>query len=140
VQSPLLASVVLERSELGRMMRMLRREGVRVSVYGDDIVVSDDNLERLTTAFALLERAAERAFFPLAEGKKQPPGPQITAFNLAVSYGRVEIAADRMEAYAAQVGQNGDCASSNDIIDYVAQVNASQAEELRALLRRQVAA
>jgi hypothetical protein len=62
VQSPILASLCLSKSALGRCLREApRRFGVKVSVYVDDIILSSNDESRLTEAIQNVESAANRS-------------------------------------------------------------------------------
>ncbi|MBN6100570.1 hypothetical protein JR064_00105 [Xanthomonas sp. CFBP 8703] len=70
VQSPMLASLALDRSRVGRFLRQCESsEHLTVSVYMDDIVLSSNDEGRLTAAVAELGQLATDAGLPLSPGK-----------------------------------------------------------------------
>lgn len=105
VQSPMLASLVLDQSRLGRFLRQCESsKDLTVSVYVDDILLSSDDEERLRVAAVELERLATDAALPLSVGKTRGPASSVTAFNVDLSRGSMSLTSDRIlrfkEAYA----------------------------------------
>jgi len=82
-QSPLLASLALHKSALGRYLDELH-EGrqVVVTVYVDDIIVSGTNGAHLSALLMTLKERAARSRFLLNEEKEQGPASSISAFNI----------------------------------------------------------
>lgn len=72
VQSPIIASICLSKSALGRYLsRLKHRKGLAVSVYMDDILVSGDNPEELLQEMAKIKAASEKSELPLNEKNKK---------------------------------------------------------------------
>lgn len=70
-QSPLLASIDLDMSLLGRLLIQLQREGLTLSVYVDDIIVSSDHKDPVQTALSAIIEAARESNYVLNESR--PP-------------------------------------------------------------------
>lgn len=85
VQSPLIASVCLYKSALGRCLRDLQKTGVTVSIYVDDLILSTADLQVVQQALVAVKRAAERAEFRLNPAKEEGPAEKVTAFNIAIA-------------------------------------------------------
>ncbi len=129
VQSPLLASLVLAHSALGTRLARLRHDGLRVSVYVDDLTISSDDEASLTEAVNTLQVAADTSNFEFNDAKTQGPAPEVTSFNISFGSGRMEIIADRMAEFEVAI-RNGSEWAIGGILGYVGAVNELQAEEL----------
>src|SRR5262249_22936156 len=83
VQSPLLASLCLRESALGRFLERVHKKGdVKVSVYVDDIVLSSSDPRGLgAELIEALRASAKRSRFSFGVAKAQGPGIAIEAFN-----------------------------------------------------------
>ena len=102
VQSPIIASVCLSKSALGRyLFRLEQRSGFAVSVYMDDILVSSDDIEELRLVLVEIEAAAEKSALPLNGKKQEGPSACVTAFNIQLSHCLLEITEDRLEEFAS---------------------------------------
>lgn len=127
VQSPILASIVLNRSALGKMIRALRQTGVYISVFMDDILVSHpDNVDAVSNAIELLEGAANEARFTLSQAKRQGPAAEISAFNITLAHESLMINPDRLEDFEQRIRVMGRCPSTDGILGYVRAVNGEQ--------------
>jgi hypothetical protein len=102
VQSPLLASLVLDRSALGRQLRQIRKSGANVSVYVDDILVSAEANSTVKNASDGLRNAATASNLPLNEAKSQlQPKGAAEAFNLHIGGGELRVNGERMTRFRA---------------------------------------
>ena len=135
VQSPILASLVLDKSALGKAMRQVAQRDLRLSVFMDDIILSHrDSSEVLLEACATLQAASEDARLHFSEAKQQGPAEKIIAFNIKLSHELLEITADRFALFEQHVMQFGDCPSTDGVLGYVEAVNQTQLERLEQLL------
>ena len=126
-----MASLALDKSRLGKELRQLRKEGVRVSVFVDDILLSHDGDKlRLEEASDRVLEAAQTAHFLIPDTKIQRPGSCITAFNIAVNSGSMNITSERIGRFLDQLAFSRGSPRERAIIGYVASVNATQAAEL----------
>jgi Reverse transcriptase (RNA-dependent DNA polymerase) len=128
VQSPLLASLALDKSELGRCLNRLDRRGVRVTVYVDDIIVSCNDKEEVREALLSIRAAATESHFPINEVKSAGPLRSLHAFNVELRAGELEILADRFDEMCEVVLQNGPGPISTGILTYVQSISQSQAD------------
>lgn len=134
VQSPILASLALHYSALGRKLQAVARSNsTRVSSYMDDIILSDVDEETLLSARSELIDAAHMSGFEINRKKSQCTGPSITAFNIVLSRGSMLVTDDRMTRFEDNVLQLDDLAV-RAIFSYVGGVNPMQQESLRRLL------
>jgi hypothetical protein len=94
VQSPILASLVLSRSPLGDVLRAIS-DDVTVTVYLDDIAISSDDPERLSSCFDRIMATIEPAGFEVNGAKVAAPAADMTLFNCEVSTGRIAVSDER---------------------------------------------
>jgi reverse transcriptase-like protein len=134
VQSPLLASVALDRSALGNEIGKLARSNtVTVSVYMDDIILSGHDLDRVDQAQNALIKAAHQARFCVNVDKTQKPGPTAVVFNLLLSQASTLVTVERLSRFEQQI-LLADRARRNGIVSYVESVSPVQAAALKAVL------
>lgn len=130
VQSPALASLALDRSALGRGMKVLARSNhTRLSCYVDDVVLSGVEEEAVENGRLVLIEAAGLSGFVINATKSQLPGAQITAFNVVLSNGEMAITDDRMHEFEGDLIRATSSAAAA-IIAYVRSVNPLQADRL----------
>lgn len=131
VTSPLLASLCLCQSALGRCLRELTpKHGVTVSVYVDDIVLSSNSQRGLEAALADIEVAAARSRFRLSDVKREGPANVITAFNVELANGSLAIMPERFSRFVEDYGAAPSDAVREGIVGYVRTVNEAQARSL----------
>jgi len=127
VQSPIIASICLHKSALGRCLSLLQKSGTRVSVYVDDLIISSDTLEVAVEALTAIKHSAERSGFELNHEKEEGPAPKITAFNLDLSKNRLAVEPNRLKEFSeAFLGATSEH-QQRGIIGYVESVNSDQA-------------
>ncbi|CAN5297516.1 hypothetical protein BH09PSE2_BH09PSE2_10280 [soil metagenome] len=100
VQSPILASLVLSESDLGRKLRNLP-ETVVVGVYLDDISVSSDDETLLVETFEQIVALVEPSGFLINLDKTEPPASNISLFNCDLRMGYCSVTNERIAAFAA---------------------------------------
>lgn len=127
VQSQIIAAVCLAESALGIYLdKLALNKAVALTVYVDDIIVSTSDAVLLDQVLQDIEAAANRACFVLNADKQDGPGAGITAFNIVLAKGSLEVEADRLnkfkEAIVAATSEN----QRAGIKSYVASVNAAQ--------------
>lgn len=133
VQSPLLASIALAESYLGRQLAGLRRKGVKVSLYVDDLVLSHvDDEATLSEAVDTLVEAATISGFLVNGAKLQRPSRTVVAFNIRLSHGRLELMPDRLLDFRQRLAGSGPDASAMATISYVDMIDVRQGDILRA--------
>jgi hypothetical protein len=133
VQSPILASLCLFHSALGRCIVELPQElGVLVSVYMDDIIVSAADNSVLVDAVKLLDESAARSGFPIHPDKREDPGPKITAFNIGLAHQSLRIEDERWNSFVNDFQGSDNEFVRKGIQSYVRSVNLDQANKLGA--------
>ncbi len=130
VQSPILASLALDRSALGRAMKTVARSNhTRLSCYVDDVVLSGIEEEAIESSRLALIEAAQTSGFALNDDKSQRPGREVTAFNIVLSNGALAVTQRRMQEFEDDILASGALVVAG-IIGYVYSVNRAQAAEL----------
>lgn len=95
VQSPLIASICLQKSALGTCLNRIKSQGITVSIYVDDIVISGPDGNDLLPLLSEIKQAAKRAGFSLNASKEEGPSERISAFNIELSHQSLVIRHDR---------------------------------------------
>lgn len=127
VQSPIIASLCLDKSALGTYLKNLsKRTDIIVSVYVDDIIISAKNQSDLTDILKYIKLTADRAGFHLNEKKEEGPSIKITAFNIDLSEGSVLITTERMLQLKESFELSESEHKKNGILGYVKSVNEFQ--------------
>lgn len=136
IQSALLATLCLEHSHIGRVLRDLDKSSLTLSVYMDDIIASGDAaMERdVKMAFTQLEHAFDRSPYMINRIKTQPPGREICVFNALLSHHSIQVHHDRMEKFKEALIANENRHSVFAILRYVGVLNPAQEKELEAYL------
>jgi Reverse transcriptase (RNA-dependent DNA polymerase) len=101
VQSPLLASLVLMKSDVTDAIERAVANGVRISVYLDDFIGSHDDGELLREAYIDIRNTCVAAGLVPNPMKLVPPATAITAFNCDMAHGSALVRADRIAKYMA---------------------------------------
>lgn len=108
-QSPLLATLALERSQLGLAFKTVTEtKPVLLSVYMDDIVLSGDDRAQVSSASASLLSAAEIAGFPLSVEKMAVAVESVEVFNCDLAEHEIILRDDRMRKFVEQYGTTTD--------------------------------
>jgi len=131
VQSPLIASVCLYKSALGRRLRDLQKEGLTVSIYVDDLILSANDPQGVHEALVAVKHAADRSGFRLNSDKEEGPAEKITAFNIDLSTKYMAIEPERLAALVEAFQAAESSHQQRGIIGYVASVSPEQAEEMQ---------
>lgn len=120
VQSPILATLVLANSEVGRTLSRLAAD-LTVAVYVDDISLSSNDPARLDAAYDELLQSIEAAGLSANVAKCVSPCNDLTVFNCHLRNGETAVTADRIaEFYSApptplsQAGFERYCTSVTD--------------------------
>jgi hypothetical protein len=101
VQSPLLASLVLSESALGRCLAE-NAQRLCLTVYLDDIAVSGNDARLVGEAFETLLACVDEAGFVLNSAKVAAPASAIELFNCGLRAGRTEVLLVRREAFYSE--------------------------------------
>jgi hypothetical protein len=125
VQSPILASLVLQQSEVTSYLDLLPGN-VCKSVYVDDITLSSNSLEELNKAHEGLLNAVDTSGFATNPAKLIAPRSEITVFNCGLQSGKTAVTADRIAEFNATVRSQ---ASTSGFEKYVADVERGNIDE-----------
>ncbi len=100
VQSPILATLVLQHSEAGQLLRDVSDEIV-VSVYMDDISISSDDLTALQQVYDQLIGVLPENGFEINPAKAVEPHPYLIVFNCDLEQGRTRVTDERIAEFLA---------------------------------------
>jgi Reverse transcriptase (RNA-dependent DNA polymerase) len=132
-QSAILASIALFDSKLGRLLHKFANSGsIHISVYVDDIILSCNNAEILSSCVEDIRRAAERSRFSLNEAKTQGPSLGVRAFNIDIAHLSMQVAPDRLALFREAVLESTNYHRTDAIVKYVKIVNQMQGDALEA--------
>jgi len=131
VQSPILASLVLNQSAIGKRLSQLHHEGMTVSVYMDDIIISGSLYELVQTSMKEIICAAKDSNFPVNVEKTEGPLETIRAFNIESSYQYMAIESHRFEEMQSSIFFHKNLQVTNGILSYVESINPNQANTIR---------
>ncbi|MGB0281631.1 MAG: reverse transcriptase domain-containing protein [Neptuniibacter sp.] len=132
VQSPILASICLYKSCLGRVLHTLhKRKDVSVSVYVDDIIISTVDENAAKKAYKDILNAAERSNLPLNAEKQEGPASKITAFNIKLSNLSIAVIDGKLDEFIRDYHLSDNYDQISGIIGYVNSVNKNQAQQIR---------
>ena len=135
IQSAIIASLCLNNSALGKYLNKLESNGFRVSVYMDDIIISTSlPLVQAKAAFIKLQDKAVRSGFHLNTNKTFGPRETITAFNIHLSKGKIELTDDRLEEFKKSIVNTDNSAVIDGILGYANIVCSKQASILEKVL------
>jgi hypothetical protein len=129
VQSMILASLVLDQSAVGVVLRNAKNYGVLVTVYVDDIILSSKNEESLVSLLTELDAAAATCHFAFAEQKCSPPSKEVINFNCRIGSRVFQLTEERMAQFKIQL-QSASDVGRDSILGYVRTVNKLQHKEL----------
>jgi hypothetical protein len=130
VQSPIIASLCLNKSALGSGLARAAAKGLTVSVYMDDIVLSANDSDLISSTVTELKRLAVISGFNLNPKKEEGPADRITAFNIELKSGSVEVTSDRLQQFASAINEGASEHSRRGVIGYVRTISNAQASEL----------
>ncbi|MEO5611153.1 MAG: reverse transcriptase domain-containing protein [Sphingomicrobium sp.] len=103
IQSPILATLVLMESGVGRFLRVLEQQGhVKVTVYMDDISLSSNDLPLLKAAFEQLLTKLDESEFQISPNKVREPSPAMDVFNCDMKSGRTTVRDDRVALFHSE--------------------------------------
>ncbi|MCF4010411.1 reverse transcriptase domain-containing protein [Rheinheimera sp. UJ63] len=129
VQSPILASICLRDSYLGRLIER-KFKSCKISVYMDDIVISGNSESDVDALLNELLSAASKSHFEVNPSKVRLTSHTLESFNIELSQQTLNITADRLDAFKQEILNTENQAKIDAIIGYVKTVNISQAGSL----------
>ena len=98
VQSPILATLVLDQSHLGETVRSLSSH-LTLSIYVDDISLSSNDINSLAEGYTQVCTAIDVAGFALSPEKSVFPCDSLTVFNCQLRIGETFVTPDRKELF-----------------------------------------
>ncbi len=98
VQSPILATLVMAKSELANTIRQLP-ENINATVYVDDILLSSNDITALTESYEVVRTAIINSNFQINATKSIAPINQILAFNCDMQHGITDVKKERIDEF-----------------------------------------
>lgn len=130
VQSPVIASLALAKSALGKYLRTLHSEqDLVVTVYMDDVIVSSVDEFRLADVAQKLNALAKRSRFEPNADKTHGPLSKLSAFNIELTDSAMAIAPSRLDQLKSVLEESTNRFQIDGIRSYVKSVNEEQAAE-----------
>ncbi len=127
VQSQIVAAVCLAESALGIYLDKLKaNSNVELTVYVDDIIVSSSDNALLEQVLQDIKAAADKASFTLNPCKQEGPASIITAFNVTVTSGNMEVDPERLKLFEEALSEASSEQKIAGIKAYVMSVNTKQ--------------
>lgn len=127
VQSQIVAAVCLAESALGIYLDKLNANpNVELTVYVDDIIVSSSDNALLEQVLNDIQAAADRAHFVLNTSKQEGPEAMITAFNVTLTSGNMEVEPERLKLFEQALATASSEYQRAGIKAYVTSVNSTQ--------------
>jgi hypothetical protein len=128
-QSPILASICLDKSTLGLCLRKLDEDDdIVISIYMDDIVCSSFNAEKVDASIIEIKEAAIKSHLDFNENKEHQTSAHISVFNIDVVSQSMSVTGDRFEKFLAVYNdRNSSIHQRKGIGGYIWTVNSSQA-------------
>lgn len=134
IQSPFLASLSLAHSDLGNCLRRLQNTDIKITVYMDDILISSNSSELVSSAMKAIEHAADNSLMRINPSKRLGPALMVEAFNVDLSNNALRIADLKFAEFCQRMIDLGDCIASQATIGYVRTINEPQADHLATVL------
>lgn len=135
VQSPIIASLCLSKSALGRYLTHLQQQKeYSVSIYMDDILVSANNSEKLMMEMMKIKTVSEKSGLPLNADKQEGPDTYVKAFNIEISQGLLKIMPSKLQELATTYATSENENQRAGIRNYVSSVNPNQVDAFFANL------
>lgn len=130
IQSPIISALVMDASAIGTVLKDIKKSGVIVTVYVDDIILSHpESTDALNEAYIKLISSVALSGFKINQSKSTQVVEHISAFNIDIKYGDIRVSQDRMNLFLERLS----CASSDKVISgilsYIKSVNQTQLGE-----------
>jgi hypothetical protein len=133
VQSPILASIALDHSAVGKFLRS-DIVGVTRTVYADDFLYSSDDKEILQKTYLDLQKSISQSGFAINNGKSHAPQEQTCIFNVDITKNSLKISDSRYQEFTDEMfGMNR--LRSEAIAHYVRTINLEQSNKLLSLFK-----
>ena len=135
IQSPMLASICLNFSALGRLLGEFNQTTeISVTVYMDDIIISTTDFALAKDAYSRLLDRVSRSGFILNQEKTTGVVQAVEAFNIVVDSGKAKLSDNRMEQFRQALSAAPSQNQILGILGYVKSVNVEQHDYLQKLL------
>lgn len=132
VQSPMLATLCLDKSHLGSLLRRLNKHpNVKLSVYMDDVIISSNDLIQLQNVYDEILVAMDKSGYQPNLVKTQAPSMLIKVFNLSLGRGGMKVTPQKMSDFLIDFYASDYEPHKIGVRNYVETVNPEQAKLLK---------
>ena len=127
-QSPILSSLCLYNSYAGRVINDIsKHEGVLVSVYMDDIIISGKDFDLVRKLHENIVTALKKSRYEINIEKTQRVADRITVFNLELAKNRLKVTPKRLVQFLQDYAKSENEHEKKGIATYIHTVNPIQA-------------
>lgn len=131
IQSPILASICLFDSSLGRFLEELTRDNrLIVSIYVDDIIISSNDQVFLSHIYELTLDKLSRSHFIMNSDKSSNATTSVSAFNIQLSHKSLILEKARFEELRIKYLTTDSEYVREGIKSYINSVNPAQVQQL----------
>lgn len=132
VQSPLIGSIVLDQSYLGRELSKLSKlHNLKLSVFVDDIIISSDNKKLIQSASERILKAIEKSNLHLNQEKSSICNGSMKVFNIFAKYNCLYLTEHRLTVFAEKlINNSSDYFVVEGIVNYMKMVSPHQSKRL----------
>ncbi|EGK6000049.1 reverse transcriptase [Escherichia coli] len=129
VQSPILATLCLDKSYFGSLLRRLNKHhDLKLSVFMDDVIISSNDLAQLQAAYDEALVAMRKSGYQANMSKTQAPSSKISVFNLTLSKGVMKVTSQKMSDFLIDFYSSNYEPHRIGVKNYVEAVNPGQAK------------
>ncbi|WP_445946674.1 reverse transcriptase domain-containing protein [Shewanella sp.] len=130
-QSPILASICLEKSTLGKALNECRLDiNVTITVYMDDIILSSSHDFYVTGWLEYIKEASLKSQLVLNAKKESSVANKIQVFNIELSHDSLKITDARFDKFNQIYKESSSENQRHGIAGYVSTVNSQQLAQL----------
>lgn len=133
-QSIDLASIVFAQSIPGNFLREIKQNGIAISIYVDDIVISAHDREVLTEFSEELISCFGKSQFSLNLEKSVVSADSLCVFNIDIAQRSLLVCQTRFEQFQDFILSPRSRAAKEAVIAYVATINTEQSAELEKMM------
>jgi hypothetical protein len=134
VQSQILASLVFDKSSIGKYLRQLN-DNMIVSVYVDDIMVSGSDATILTIVYNKLVEEMIKSNFVINIEKSHAPKEYTRIFNIDIQSNSRNVSQERFQQFISTLADDSP-QKTVAVMEYLKKINATQANHYFDLIEK----
>lgn len=133
-QSPIIASLCLQNSNLGSMLNHLNKvNNVKVSVYMDDIIISSNNKDKLQKIYNKVCTSFEKASFKINLNKSEAPNDLVSVFNIKLKRNQLDIEKKRLIEFKQKLLNTKNEYVIEGVLTYIGTINPRNIDDMDEL-------